>query len=122
MCKFCTILYKGLEHPQIWLCVGWAGGREESWNQYLGTESQLSMNNFCYKRFKYSEVNLKAPYFLQYCPVLSASLSVSSSGIIAVPFLACTCQLLPLKKATFTYMFLVFSSYYAMDIFPSQGI
>ena len=101
MCRYCTILYKGPEHPQIWISGGWARGREESWNQYLGTERQLSTNNSCYKRFRYSDVNLKAPYFLQHCTVLSAPLLVPSSEIIAVSFLAYICLLLPLKKSNF---------------------
>ena len=98
MCRYRTILYKGPEHPQIWISGGWMRGREESWNQYLGTERQLSTNNSCYKRFRYSDVNLKAPYFLLHCTVLSAPLSVPSSEIIAVSFLACLYLLLPLKK------------------------
>ena len=101
MCRYCTILYKGPEHPQIWISGGWARGREESWNQYLGTERQLSTNNSCYKRFRYSDVNLKAPYFLQHCTVLSAPLLVPSSEIIAVSFLAYIYLLLPLKKSNF---------------------
>lgn len=39
ICKYHTILYKGLEHPQI--SVSWGGG-EVSWNQSLAdTEGPL---------------------------------------------------------------------------------
>lgn len=108
MHRYCTILYKGPEHPRIWISRGW--GREESWNQYLGTERQLSMNNSCNKRSRYSEGTLKAPYFLQHWTVSSAPLSVPSSEIIAVSFLACIYLLLPLKKSNFYIScFLVFS-------------
>lgn len=110
MHRYCTILYKGPEHPRIWISGGWARGREESWNQYLGTERQLSMNNSCNKRSRYSEGTLKAPYFLQHWTVSSAPLSVPSSEIIAVSFLACIYLLLPLKKSSFYIScFLVFS-------------
>lgn len=111
MCRYRTILYKGPEHPQIWISGGWMRGREESWNQYLGTERQLSTNNSCYKRFRYSDVNLKVPYFLLHCTVLSAPLSVPSSEIIAVSFLACLYLLLPLKKKQLLHIicFLFFS-------------